>query len=340
MSEALRHYTNEFRSKRDVSPYDAEVFFDALIAETDQELLIALLEAWTDKGTTEDELYRFASIMRGRMRPLRHSIETVVDIVGTGGSSAKTFNVSTAAAFVIAGTGLAVAKHGNRAATSSSGSSDVLSELGLNVDVDPEVTERDLADHGLCFMFAPRFHSLSPILAAARRAVGRPTIFNNLGPICNPASVAHQIVGVCAPNLLERTARVLARLGTTRSWVVSGHGGLDEISLNGPTSITEIGGGQVTISEIGPSDFGINSVEGRLPENCSPRQSADVIEAILSNESTGSDSEKLVLMNAAAAIFVSDHAKTLPEAFRLAEQSVREGKALDKLKSLRAKKDE
>jgi anthranilate phosphoribosyltransferase len=338
MSEALRHYTNEFRSKRDVSPYDAEVFFDALIAETDQDVLTALLEAWTDKGTTEDELYRFASIMRGRMRPLRHSHETVVDIVGTGGSSAKTFNVSTAAAFVIAGTGLAVAKHGNRAATSSSGSADVLSELGLDVDVEPEMTEADLADHGLCFMFAPRFHSLSPTLAAARRALGRPTIFNNLGPICNPASVPHQIVGVYNPQLLERTARVLARLGTTRSWVVSGHGGLDEISLAGPTKTAEISNGVVTISEIGPADFGINSIEGRVPQNCSPRESADAIEAILSNGSAGSDAEKLVLMNAAAAIFVSTHAKTLPEAFGLAQQSVRDSKALDKFKSLRARR--
>ena len=338
MSEALRHYTNEFRSKRDVSPYDAEVFFDALIAETDKELLVSLLEAWTDKGTTEDELYRFASIMRGRMRPLRHSHETLVDIVGTGGSPVKTFNVSTAAAFVIAGAGLAVAKHGNRAATSISGSSDVLSELGVNVDVDPEATERDLAEHGLCFMFAPRFHSLSPTLAAARRAIGRPTIFNNLGPICNPASVPHQIVGVYSPKLLERTARVLARLGTDRSWVVSGHGGLDEISLDGLTSIAEMSEGQVAISKIGTLDFGIERVEGRLPENCSPPESADVIEGILSNESAGSDAEKLVLMNAAAAIFVSNYAKTLPEAFGLAQQSVRDGKALDKLKCLRAKR--
>ncbi len=338
MSEALRHYTNEFRSKRDVSPYDAEVFFDALIAETDEQLLIALLDAWTTKGTTEDELYRFASIMRRRMRSLRHSFETLVDIVGTGGSSLKTFNVSTAAAFVIAGAGLAVAKHGNRAATSSSGSSDVLSELGVNVDVEPEVTERELAEHGICFMFAPRFHSLSPTLAAARRAVGRPTIFNNLGPICNPAAVPHQIVGVHSPKILERTARVLARLGTKRSWAVCGNGALDEIALNGPTSIAEVSAGQVTISEIWPLDFGVDSVENSLPENCSPRQSADVIEAILSNASIGSDAEKLVLMNAAAAIFVSEHAKTLPEAFALAEQSVRECKALEKLESLRTKR--
>ena len=136
MSDALLHYTNEFRSRRDVSPYDAEVFFEALIAERNEDLVTDLLTAWNGKGITEDELYRFASIMRSRMTPLKTNGDECLDIVGTGGSRSKTFNVSTAAAFVVAGAGIPVAKHGNRAATSRSGSADVLSHLGVEADAD------------------------------------------------------------------------------------------------------------------------------------------------------------------------------------------------------------
>src|SRR5205085_11522163 len=163
-----------------------EPFLDALLAETDEGLISDVLYEWESKNVTEDELFSLALILRKRMTRISTHHGRFVDAVGTGGSRAKTFNVSTAAAFVIAGAGVPVAKHGNRAATSNSGSADVLAELGIKADIEPLDAEKCLNKLGICFMFAPKFHSLSPVLAKVRRALDRPTIFNNLGPLCNP----------------------------------------------------------------------------------------------------------------------------------------------------------
>lgn len=334
----LEHYLEDFQSGCDLDPAEAASLFDALISSENQLLLARLLLAWDEKGTTEDEIFSLVSIMRDRMRRVasRHSI--MVDAVGTGGSKAKTFNVSTAVAFVVAGAGVPVAKHGNRAATSSSGSSDVLAHLGIDVDVDPAETARDLDEHGLCFMFAPRFHSLSPTLARARKAVGHPTIFNNLGPLCNPASVPHQVIGVWNEDLVDKTARVLARLGSGRSWVVHGENGLDEIALYGRTRVAEIDEGEIRKFDIDSNDFVAGSFNDAPPTNCSVAESAGIIENIVGNRLKNTASERLVLINAAAAIFVTGKATTLAEGFQMAEQSVRDRKAAAKLSALSAAK--
>lgn len=332
--ELLGCHIEAFNIGRDVAAENAESLFDALIGSGDKALLARTLAAWNDKGIAEDELFMFASLMRNRMKRIESGHGATVDIVGTGGSEAKTFNVSTAAAFVVAGAGVKVAKHGNRAATSSSGSSDVLSVLGIDVDVDPSVAEVHLNEYGLCFMFAPRFHSLSPTLAAARRSIGRPTIFNNLGPLCNPASAPHHVIGVWDEGLVTKTANVLARLGSGRSWIVNGHGGLDEIALNGTTTVAEVNAGSVSRFEISASDFGIESGSEGVPSNCSAGESAAMIRAVLANEMKGLDAEKLVLINAASAIFVAGKTANLAEAYNIASESVRNGSALAKLKQL------
>ncbi len=330
----LHHYLEEFRSGCDVGPDEAETLFEALISSANQFLLGELLHAWNEKGTTEDEIFEFATIMRNRMKRINSRHEIFVDAVGTGGSKAKTFNVSTAAAFIVAGAGVPVAKHGNRAATSNSGSADVLSLLGIDMDAEPEIAEKHLNDHGICFMFAPRFHSLSPILAKARRWLGRPTIFNNLGPLCNPASAPHQVIGVWNKDLVEKTANVLMRLGTKRSWIVHSESGLDEIGSNGKTFVAEINGADVKRFEITAADFGVGHVNGDLPSDCSADESSKLIRQIIENKISGSDVEKLVLINAAAAIYVTGHAGDLPEAYILAKNSVRSGAALYKLNKL------
>ncbi len=331
----LNHYLDDFRLGTDIAVDESETLFDALIASDDQALIANVLTAWNEKGISEDELFNFASLMRSRMKRIASRHETFVDIVGTGGSASKTFNVSTAAAFVISGSGLPVAKHGNRAATSSSGSADVLSTLGINVDVDPSGAERLLNDHGLCFMFAPRFHSLSPSLASARRSIGRPTIFNNLGPLCNPASAPHHVIGVWDKHLLESTANVLFRLGTKRSWVVYGENGLDELSLKGTTLVAEASLERVNFFEISAADFDVITLGNDLPSKCSSAESSDTIRAIFANEMKGRDAERLALINAAAAIYVAGYAATLPEAYSVAEKSVRSSSAAQKLIDLR-----
>ncbi|MEO6050422.1 MAG: anthranilate phosphoribosyltransferase [Pyrinomonadaceae bacterium] len=330
----LDHYLEEFRAGIEIDPSEAETLFDALIGSTNQSLLTEVLSAWNEKGSTVDELYAFASLMRNRMKRISSIHPTFVDTVGTGGSGSKTFNVSTAAAFVIAGSGLPVAKHGNRAATSMSGSADVLSRLGINIDGDPSVSEQQLNEHGLCFMFAPRFHSLSPTLAVARRSLGKPTIFNNLGPLCNPASAPHHVIGVWNEAMLEKTANVLARLGTKRSWVVHGEDGLDEVALKGITRFAEINEGTISTFEVTASDFGVYSLAKDLPSNCGAGQSAEIIRGILDNKMKDRDEERLVLINAAAAIYVAGRADSLPEAYKIAENSVRNGDAAGKLSRL------
>ncbi len=330
----LHHYLDEFRAGTGVDPAEAETLFDAIITGENQFLLSELLSAWNEKGITEDELFEFASIMRNRMTRINSRHATFVDIVGTGGSRAKTFNISTAAAFVAAGAGVPVAKHGNRAATSKSGSADVLSLLGIDFDVEPEIAQISLNDHGLCFMFAPRFHSLSTTLANARRSLKTPTIFNNLGPLCNPASTPHQLIGVSDIDLIEKTAKVLARLGSARSWVVHGENGLDEIALTGKTHIAEINGDVITRFTITSEDFGVNSISGDLPSNCTADESARLINDILHNKMSGSGAEKLVLMSAAAAIYITGHASDLKSAYPIAKNSIQNGAAKAKLKDL------
>lgn len=335
MSEAIRHYTNEFRSRRDVSPYDAEVLFDEMIASDDEDALTALLSAWATKGATEDELYRFASILRSRMKTVDTRGLACVDIVGTGGSKTKTFNVSTAAAFVIAGAGIPVAKHGNRAATSTTGSADVLTYLGIDVDVEPSVAEDNLRRHGICFMFAPRHHSLSPTLAAARKRVGQPTIFNCIGPLCNPASAPHQLIGVCDLRLLNSMSRVLFRLGTERSWIVNHGGVLDEIGLNSGTDVVAIDGEEISRITVDPAKFGINAT-GDVPSVVNAGESAKLIESVLSGDLAGSAAENIVLINAAAAISLV-LGQTLTDSLAAARESINSGAAFNKLEALRSK---
>jgi anthranilate phosphoribosyltransferase len=331
----LAQTLNAFKAGQDLDGDTAEPFFSAMIAEKDEDLLAEILSVWNDKGIKGDEIFFLASIMRDRMRRIRANHEIFIDAVGTGGSRAKTFNVSTAAAFVIAAAGIPVAKHGNRAASSKTGSADVLSELGVRVDVEPETAERSLNEIGICFMFAPKFHSLSPTLAGARHRLGKPTIFNCLGPLCNPADAPHQVIGVWDRKLAKVIADVLARIGTKKSWVVHGEDGLDEITLSGRTFIYEVCCENVRSFEVTPSDFGITVADSNsIPRTSDAAESAAVIRKILGNEIGGSPAEQLVLINAAAGIYISGAATSFSEAYDLATRSVRSGNAFEKFRSL------
>ena len=335
MKSQLEKFLGTLSSGRNLSESEAVEFFTALQTETENENLIAAaLLAFEAKGATDDELFTVAKLMRSRAVRVNSKHETFVDIVGTGGSRAKIFNVSTAAAFVIAGAGVPVAKHGNRAATSGSGSADVLSALGVNPAVEAPAAERCLNDIGICFMFAPKFHALSPILGKVRRSLGTPTVFNNLGPLCNPANAPHQIIGVWNESLLAKTANVLARLGTKKSWVVHGSDGLDEITLSGVTTVAEISDGVVDTFEISPADFGLRNSSLTDLKKFSPAESAQLIREILSGQSDNETAKNLVLINTAAAIYTTNFADDLPKAFALAKESLMSGSADGKLRQL------
>lgn len=332
----LQRQIGLFRERSELTANDASDFFDALISETNEELLAKVFEAWHAKGTTENEVYELALIMRDRCTKIESKHEKFVDVVGTGGSKAKTFNVSTAAAFVVAGAGVPVAKHGNRAATSNSGSADVLAALGIEPAVTPSVAERCLNEIGICFMFAPNFHRLSPTLANVRRGLGYPTIFNNLGPLCNPAGAPFQLIGVYDRILVHKTADALARLGTTRSWIAHGGDGLDEFTLGDMTFVAQASGGKVETLELVPEDFGsAASPIGHLRTGTAD-ESAALILQILNNMCTDRAATDLVLINAAAPIFLAGFEDSLKTAFERAKDSLTSGAAMAKLNELAA----
>jgi anthranilate phosphoribosyltransferase len=334
MSKLISEITANFIAGIDLPEAAAETLLDEMIATTDEGTLTDLLRAWQRKGISAVEIYSIAKILRERCIKVRSKFETVVDIVGTGGSSAKTFNVSTASAFVVAGAGIPVAKHGNRAATSSSGSSDVLAELGIRPDPDPNDAEKCLNDLGLCFMFAPKHHRLSPTLATVRRGLGHPTIFNCVGPLCNPASVPNQVIGVWSKDLVPVMADALARLGTQRSWIVNGHDKLDEISMTEHSTVSDVEGHSTTSFEVTSLDMGLDGFAGDLPSGCNARESAEIIIAIFACQLQDRDAVRLVLLNAAAAIYVTGKEETLRSAYSRAQDSVRSGAAARKLKDL------
>jgi anthranilate phosphoribosyltransferase len=330
----LQKYLDVFRTGRDLNGEDAGPFLDALIGETDAVVLADIFRAWDEKEISSDEIYEIARIMRERCTKVETKHEKFVDIVGTGGSRNKTFNVSTAAAFVVAGAGVPVAKHGNRAATSSTGSADVLCALGVEPAVDAATATSCLDEIGICFMFAPNFHRLSPMLAEVRRGLGFPTIFNCVGPLCNPAGSPYQLIGVWNMEMVPKMADALARLGTTKSWVVHGSEGLDEISLSGSTFVAEVESGSVRTFDVLPDDFSIerqrlNGIRAETPE-----QSAGIIREVLAGSRTGDAAESVVVVNAAAALLLVGDASDLIDGVRIAQRSVGEGHAARKLEEL------
>lgn len=293
----------------------------------------AVLTALAAKGETVAELAGMAAGLRSRALRVKCPHQIFIDTAGTGSSAVKTFNVSTAAAFVIAGAGLPVAKHGNRAASSRSGSADVLSALGVNVTAAATISEHCLGQIGICFMFAPLYHGATARVAGVRRELGIHTTFNLLGPLCNPAGAPRQIIGVWRADLAERLARVLALLGTERAWVVHGEDGLDEITVTGKSFVAEAHQGSVRTFEIQPADFGLSLGSLEHLRGGEAQDNARVIREVLSGRRRD-EARSLVVANSAAALLVGGLSGSLLEAARRAEQSIDSGSAAKKLEQL------
>lgn len=318
----------------DLARAEAARLLDALLDDASTDAQIgAVLTALSAKGETVDELAGMAAALRSRAVRINCGHGTFIDTAGTGSSPAKTFNVSTAAAFVIAGGGLPVAKHGNRAASSRAGSADVLTALGVNISAASDVSESCLNEIGICFLFAPLYHGATARVAGVRRELGIHTTFNLLGPLSNPAGAPRQIIGVWRADLAERLASVLARLGCERAWVVHGEDGLDEITLAGKTIVAEAHRGAVKTFSVEPEEFGLRRATlAHLPRG-DAQTSAQVIREVLSG-SRHDEARAIVLANAAAAIFVGGLAESLTAAARRAAQSIDTGAAMDKLEQL------
>jgi anthranilate phosphoribosyltransferase len=330
----IRDYLPRLLRREDLSRDEAAHLLNALLADdaTDAQIAAALV-ALAAKGETVEELAGMASTMRGRAIHLKCRHKCFIDTAGTGSSRAKTFNISTAAAFVIAGAGLPVAKHGNRAASSRSGSADVLSALGVKVDALPEVSESCLNEINICFMFAPLYHGATKRVAGIRRELGIHTTFNLLGPLSNPAGAPRQIVGVWRRDLVESMAHALAALGTERAWVVHGEDGLDEITVATRTFVAEALGGTVRTFEIEPKLFGLWRGTLEQLRGGDAETNAQIIREVLSGKRRD-EARALVIANAAAALVVGGLKRELREAAQMAENSIDSGAARGKLDRL------
>lgn len=314
--------------------FEASQLLNVLLDDATSEAQIAaILIALKHKGETVEELAGLAEGMRARAVRISSRHQRFIDTAGTGSSSVKTFNVSTAAAFVIAGAGLPVAKHGNRAASSNCGSADVLTALGVNVSVDVSVSEACLNDFGICFMFAPLYHSATARVAGVRRQLGVHTTFNLLGPLTNPASAPRQVIGVWDRALAEPLARTLALLGTERAWVVHGTDGLDEVTLADSTFVAETKNGDVRTFEITPEEFGLERSALNNLRGCDAEGNAAIIRDVL-NAKRKDEARALVVINAATALYVGGAAGDFREGVRFAEESVDKGLAAEKLNRL------
>jgi anthranilate phosphoribosyltransferase len=334
----LRQMTMRLMRGENLSRSEAADFLEALLnpsaTETQLGAALAVLAA---KGETVEELTGMAEAMRKHAISVCSRHTRFIDTAGTGSSLAKAFNVSTAAALVIAGAGVPVAKHGSRAATSSCGSADVLEALGVNTAASPETVQRCLNEHGICFMFAPIFHRTTARVAHVRRELGVRTSFNLLGPLTNPARAPFQILGVWHRSLLERVASALSLLGVEKAWVVNGADGLDEITIAGTTFVAAcLPNRNVETFTISPHDFGLEQQSMDGSRVIGPEANAQLIRAILRREKTKAmaAAHDLVIANAAAALHIAGVAEDLCDAAKLARESIDTGRAASKLDAL------
>ncbi|MCM1157812.1 MAG: anthranilate phosphoribosyltransferase [Bacteroidales bacterium] len=290
----------------------------------------AYLTALRMKGETVDEISASARGMRNYAVPLEHDGLEVLEIVGTGGDEANSFNISTTSGLVAAAVGIPIAKHGNRSVSSSCGAADVLEALGVNITIAPEKMSKVLKEANICFMFAQVYHKAMKYVAPVRKELGIRTIFNILGPLTNPANASMQLMGVYEEALVEPMARVLSKLGVKNGMVVYGQDRLDEISLSAPTTVCEIREGKLETYVIEPEQYGMKKCDKEELKGGNPEENAKITKAILNGEKGAK--RNAVVLNAAACIYIAKKADTMKDAVKMAEEAIDSGKAMEVLK--------
>lgn len=309
----------------------AQVMEEIMEGKVTPAQLGAFLTALRLKGETVDEIAGLARVMRAKAIRVT-ATDPVIDVVGTGGDSLNTFNISTAAAFAVAGTGLKVAKHGNRASSSQCGSADVLEALGVRFDLTAQQVQRCLEEVGIGFMFAPAFHPAMKYAAAPRREIGIRTVFNILGPLTNPAGAKAYLLGVADGSLVEKMALVLQSLGCHHALVVHGEDGLDEITIAGRTHVCEVKDGHTESYSISPEDFGLARASSNSLRGGTPCENAKILRDVLAG--AAGHHRDVVLLNAAAALVAGDRTPSLQHGIDLARKALDSGQALAKLEQL------
>ena len=316
--------------KEDLTYQEAETVMDEIMSgQATAVQMSSYLTALSMKGETIDEITASAAGMRAHCIKLLHDLD-VLEIVGTGGDGANSFNISTTSSLVIAAGGVPVAKHGNRAASSKSGAADVLEALGVNITIPPEKSAELLKKINICFLFAQNYHIAMKYVAPIRKELGIRTVFNILGPLSNPAGANMELMGVFDQALVEPLAQVMAKLGVTKGMVVFGQDKLDEISMSAPTSDCEIKDGWFQSYEITPEQFGYERCSKDDLAGGTPAENAEITKAILRGEEKGSK-RQAVCLNAGAALYIAGKAETMEVGVRMAEELIDSGAALKKL---------
>ena len=316
-----------------LSAAETKRLFDAIFTgRLSEEEIIAYLATTADRKPTVDELVGAVTSMRQHMRAIAAPADAL-DLCGTGGDGLGTLNISTAVSFVVAACGVPVAKHGNRSASSRSGAADVLEALGVNISLDPQAAASVLAEAGLVFLFAQTHHPAMKHVGNARKQIGRRTIFNLLGPLANPARVAHQLVGVFSSDWLVPYAEALKALGSSHAWIVHGRDGLDEVSISGPTQVAILDDGAVTTREITPEDGGLARRPLAEIAGGNAAHNADALRHLLEGASPGAYRD-IVLLNASAALMVAGRAKDIKDGVAMAVRALDTGAARAKLEAL------
>ncbi|MBW1643731.1 MAG: anthranilate phosphoribosyltransferase [Deltaproteobacteria bacterium] len=329
----FRENLGKIIQKNDLSEAEmSQMITDIFSGDITDAQIGAFMAALATKGETFKELAGAAQAMRRKAQRIQASSPTVVDTCGTGGDGAKTFNISTTTAFVVAGCDVTVAKHGNRSISSQCGSADLLEALGVKIDLQPELVEEAVSEIGIGFMFAPVFHGAMKFAAKARKEIGLRSIFNMLGPLTNPAAANCQLLGVFAPELTEMFANALKLLGGKRAFVVHGHDGLDEISVCAPTRVSELNDGMVRTYDIDPEQFFGKLADSNDLKGGDPQMNANITKIILNGDP--GPKRDVVVLNAAAALTAAGKSKDLKEGIGLAEESIDKGAAALKLDAL------
>jgi anthranilate phosphoribosyltransferase len=316
---------------------EAASAFGAMMSGSVSEMrMAAFLTALSVRGPSVAEIAGAARAMRAAMTKV-DAPRNAIDVCGTGGDGAGTLNVSTATAFVVAACGVPVAKHGNRAMSSRTGAADVLETLGVPIDLDAEAARKSLVDPGFAFLFAPSYHPAMKNVAPVRRELGFRTVFNLLGPICNPAGVRRQLIGIYAREWLEPVAHVLADLGTERAWIVHGEDGLDELSTTGPTRVVMLEDGRVTVRDIEPEDAGLERASLAALKGGTAADNARAIRELLAGAKGAF--RDIVLLNAAAALVIAGEASNLRDGVARAGEAIDRGRASDALERARVQRN-
>ena len=332
--EKTKRALSKVASKKNLSGAEsAEVFGEIMSGGVDGAIMAAFLTALKMKGETVDEVVGAASAMRARATFINAGSAAPIDTCGTGGDGMNTFNISTTSAFIAAGAGVPVAKHGNRAATSKCGSGDVLGELGFNLDVHASVMEHCLQEEGIAFLFAPKMHPAMRFAAPVRKALGFRTIFNLLGPLVNPAGATGQVVGVFEAGYTEFVAECLNRMGVRRAFVVHAADGMDEISVCTPTRVSELRDCSIKTSEFNPRKYFPDGANFSDLKGGDAKENAQILLDVLSGK-LRNGARDICLLNAAAAIVVGGKTDDFGAALEMARDSLDSGAALKKLKTL------